>query len=212
METLFAETHRTLEEVGGYFIQLEKSLGHPDGVQIENTIGRKLDGLNGNFDRLEIYIMKEHPSKRQAPRLRLNQMKYDAQHLMASLRSFKQKRAARERENTEREDLLNRRFTTNSATSINIDYSIQHNSSLHNANRGVDDILNQGYSMLGNLQDQRNMLKRTRKRMLDFLNTLGLSNTVMQLIEKRAYQDKFVLMGGMMVTLTIMFFIYMYFV
>lgn len=29
--------------------------------------------------------MKEHPARRQAPRLRLNQMKYDSQHLMVRL-------------------------------------------------------------------------------------------------------------------------------
>jgi Golgi SNAP receptor complex protein 2 len=47
--------------------------------------------------------------------------------------------------------------------------------------------------------------------MLNFLNTLGLSNTVMNFIERRAYQDKFVLYGGMIVTVSIMFLLYMYF-
>lgn len=76
----------------------------------------------------------------------------------------------------------------------------------------MDDLLNQGYATLENLRDQREMLKRTRTRMLNFLNTLGLSNTVMQFIERRAYQDKYILFGGMMVTVCIMFFVYMYFV
>lgn len=133
-------------------------------------------------------------------------------HVQASLRSFQKKRYLREKEKTDREELLNRRFTTNSEdTSINIDYSLTHNRSLNNANRGVDDLLSQGYATLENLRDQREMLKRTRTRMLNFLNTLGLSNTVMNLIERRAYQDKFVLFGGMMITVSIMFFIYMYF-
>lgn len=47
---------------------------------------------------------------------------------------------------------------------------------------------------------------------MNFLNTLGLSNSVMNLIERRAYQDKFVLYGGMLVTLSIMFLIYMYYI
>lgn len=38
------------------------------------------------FDRLEVYVLKEHPTKRQASRLRLNQMKYDAQHLNVKFR------------------------------------------------------------------------------------------------------------------------------
>lgn len=81
-----------------------------------------------------------------------------------------------------------------------------------NANHGIDDMLNQGYAVLGNLRDQREALKRTKTRMLGFLNTMGLSNSVMNFIERRAYQDKFVLFGGMIVTVSIMFLVYMYFV
>jgi Golgi SNAP receptor complex protein 2 len=81
-----------------------------------------------------------------------------------------------------------------------------------NAHRGIDDMLSQGSNILNNLRDQGAVLKRTKKRILDFTNSLGLSNTVMQLIERRAYQDKYILYGGMLLTLTIIFFIYLYFV
>jgi len=213
MESVFAEAHGVLEQVGSAFVQLERHIGHPDEIAIEDTIKKRLEGLTTTFDRLEVYVLKEHPSKRQASRLRLNQMKYDASHLNSSLKSFQTKRFRRERERTDREDLLSRRFTTNDATSINmnIDHSIQHHSSLQNAHHGIDDILSQGYQILGNLQDQKSMLKRTKTRLLNFTNTLGLSNTVMQFIERRAFQDKFILYGGMLLTITIIFFIYMYF-
>ncbi|CAL8073130.1 unnamed protein product [Orchesella dallaii] len=212
MEALFLESHGVLEQINSLFVQLERHVGHQDEIQIEETIQKKIEELNQTFDRLEVYVMKEPPNKRQASRLKLNQLKYDSSHLTASLRSFQKKRYLREKERNDREELLNRRFTTNSEdTSINIDYSLQHHRSLQNANRGVDDLINQGYATLDNLKNQRELLKNTRTRMLNFLNTLGLSNTVMQLIERRAYQDKFVLFGGMMITVCIMFFVYMYF-
>lgn len=44
----------------------------------------------------------------------------------------------------EREQLLNRRFAPNPDTAINIDYSIQHQNSLQNAHRGVDDMILSG--------------------------------------------------------------------
>ena len=47
--------------------------------------------------------------------------------------------------------------------------------------------------------------------MLDIVNKLGLTNTVMRLIEKRTYQDKFILFGGMIVTCVIMFLLWKYF-
>lgn len=39
---------------------------------------------------------------------------------------------------------------------------------------------------------------------------LGLSNTVMRLIEKRAFQDKYFMIGGMLVTCIIMFLVVQY--
>jgi len=211
MEALFLESHGVLEQINSLFVQLERHVGHPDETQIEETIQQKIEELNRAFDRLDILVLKEPPTKRQTSRLKLNQLKYDSGHLSASLRSFQKKRYLREKEKTDREELLNRRFTTNSEdTSINIDYSLQHHRSLNNANRGVDDLINQGHNTLENLRFQREMLKNTRTKMLSFLNTLGLSNTVMQLIERRAHQDKYVLFGGMIVTVCIMFFIYCY--
>ena len=47
MEGLFAEAHGVLEQVATLFGQLEKHIGHPDEVAIEDTIKVKLEGLNG---------------------------------------------------------------------------------------------------------------------------------------------------------------------
>lgn len=44
-------------------------------------------------------------------------------------------------------------------TSIPIDETLQYNSSLHNAHRGMDDLLGSGSSILNGLRDQRSTLK-----------------------------------------------------
>ena len=69
----------------------------------------------------------------------------------------------------------------------------------------MDNLLDMGTSVLTNLRDQRGVLKGARRRMLDLANTLGMSNTVMRLTERRASQDKFILFGGMLATLVIMY-------
>lgn len=115
-------------------------------------------------------------------------------------------------ERNEREQLLNRRFTANSDTSIDIDYSLQHNSSMVNAHRGVDDMLYTGNNALENLKSQREKLKGAHKRILDIGNTLGLSNHTMRVIEKRIAEDKYVIWVGMFVTLLIIFIFLWYFV
>ncbi|KAK7940564.1 hypothetical protein WMY93_003890 [Mugilogobius chulae] len=104
-------------------------------------------------------------------------------------------RYTREAQEREREELMSRTFTTNAMsfvlirtlTSIPIDETLQLNSNLHNAHRG------------------------THKKMLDVANMLGLSNTVMRLIERRATQDKFIMIGGMLATCVFMFLVIRYF-
>ena len=56
-------------------------------------------------------------------------------------------------------------------------------------------------------REQRGTLKGAQKKMLDVLNTLGMSNTVIRLIEKRAEGDKYILIGGMVLTCFIMWLI-----
>lgn len=89
---------------------------------------------------------------------------------------------------------------------------MQHQNSMLNAHRGVDDMLMTGNNALDSLRSQRDKLKGAHKRILDIGNTLGLSNHTMRLIEKRISEDKYVLYIGMVVTvLVILIFIY-YFV
>jgi len=40
-----------------------------------------------------------------------------------------------------------------------IDHALQHNTGLQNANRGLDDMLSSGSSILSGLREQRNVLK-----------------------------------------------------
>lgn len=72
-------------------------------------------------------------------------------------------------------------------------------------------MLRSGSGILESLRDQRSTLKGAQKRILDIANTLGLSNTVLRLIERRAYQDKFVLFGGMLFTMIVIVIVIMYF-
>ena len=92
-----------------------------------------------------------------------------------------------------------------------IDHALQHNSKLTDAHKGMDELLVSGGSVLSNLREQRVTLKGAHKKILDIANTLGLSNTVLRLIERRTTQDKFILYGGMILSVIIMFLIWKYF-
>ncbi|XP_008995075.1 Golgi SNAP receptor complex member 2 isoform X2 [Callithrix jacchus] len=178
---------------------------------VENEIQASIDQIFSHLERLEILSSKEPPNKRQNAKLRVDQLKYDVQHLQTALRNFQHRRHAREQQERQREELLSRTFTTNdSDTTIPMDESLQFNSSLQKIHHGVDDLILDGHNILDGLRNQRLTLKGTQKKILDIANMLGLSNTVMRLIEKRAFQDKYFMIGGMLVTLTVMFLVVHY--
>ena len=49
----------------------------------------------------------------------------------------------------------------------------------------MNDLLAQGSVMLGDLRDQREMIKGFRRKLVDIAGVLGMSGTVMRLIERR---------------------------
>lgn len=143
--------------------------------------------------------------------MRSDQLKYDNRHLQAALEAAKQRRIRRETASNEREQLLNRRFAPNpDLTAINMDYSIQHQSSLQNANRGVDEMLYTGANTIESLRSQRSTLKGAHRRIVDMANTLGLSNQTMRLVEKRVSEDKFVFIGGVVITFIVIILVIFY--
>ncbi|KAM7137491.1 Golgi SNAP receptor complex member 2 isoform 3-T3 [Macrochelys suwanniensis] len=178
---------------------------------VENEIQARIDRIFSNLERLEILSSKEPANKRQNAKLRVDQLKYDVQHLQSALRNFQHRRYNREQQEKQREELMARSFTANdSDTTIPIDETLQFNESLQNAHRGMDDLIGSGTSILHGLRDQRMTLKGTHKKILDVANMLGLSNTVMRLIEKRAFQDKYFMIGGMLLSCVVMFLVVQY--
>uniref|UniRef100_A0A1B6EQ79 Golgi SNAP receptor complex member 2 n=1 Tax=Cuerna arida TaxID=1464854 RepID=A0A1B6EQ79_9HEMI len=206
MEALYHQTNRLLQETQQCFQDL--SLKNPE---TEKEIQARIDQIISNCEKLDIMVHKEPISRRQNAKIRVDQLKYDNKHLQAALRSHQHEMYRRQQEEQEREELLSRRFThTDHDTSIIIDYSVQHNTSLQNANRGVDDMLRSGSGILDSLRDQRNTIKGAHRKILDIASTLGLSNTTMRLIERRAREDKYILFGGMVVTLLVVILVIIY--
>ncbi|XP_023868120.1 Golgi SNAP receptor complex member 2 [Salvelinus sp. IW2-2015] len=210
METLYHQTNKQIQEVQSLMGRLENT-DRQSVHLLENELQARIEQIFSHLERLEILASKEPPNRRQNAKLRVDQLKYDVQHLQTALRNFQHRRYSRETQDREREELMSRTFTTNDAdTSIPIDETLQLNSNLNNAHRGMDDLLGSGSSILTGLRDQRGTLKGTHKKMLDVANMLGLSNTVMRLIEKRATQDKLIMIGGMLLTCVVMFLVVKY--
>lgn len=68
-----------------------------------------------------------------------------------------------------------------------------------NTHTALDEYLARGQAVLGDLGQQREILKGTQKRLYSVANTLGVSGDTIRMIERRAKQDKWIFWAGVVV-------------
>jgi len=193
---------------------------------VQKEIAARLEQVTRNCDRLDMLVSKEPAAgnRRMNAKVKVDQLKADVRHVQTSLGSVNARQWQRDREMRDRDQLMSMKFTTNAeaaksngggggaaSTAVLINAALDHNDSLTRSNRAVDDLLGQGSVMLENLRNQRDMIKGFRTKMMDVASVLGMSGTVMRLIERRQEGDKYVLIGGMVITCIVMFLVLRYF-
>lgn len=213
MDSVYHETNRNIQ-------LLQQNLGRLDQApasqmaMVEADIAERLDGIHASCERLAVMAAKESPHRRANAKYKVDQLKYDVKHVVAAINNIKAKRFGRENEERQREALMATTFTTNdqarSHTSIELDAHLEHNQRMNDTHSQLDALLDHGSNVLSSLRDQHGTLKTARKKVLDVINTLGLTNTVMRLIERRGSQDKIIFWVGVVITCLIMYLTFWY--
>ncbi|RMZ85245.1 hypothetical protein DV738_g315, partial [Chaetothyriales sp. CBS 135597] len=67
------------------------------------------------------------------------------------------------------------------------------------ANSQLDEFLDRGRAVLGDLGQQREILKGTQKKLYNVANTLGVSGDTIRMVERRARQDKWIFWAGVII-------------
>ena len=80
--------------------------------------------------------------------------------------------------------------------------------SLASSSNMVNDLLSSGQASLSSLVGQRQRMRWVNRKMLDIGNKIGLSNSTMRMIERRDVTDAYLVFGGMIVTLLVIYFLY----
>ncbi|KAI7007097.1 hypothetical protein KC355_g7454 [Hortaea werneckii] len=78
-------------------------------------------------------------------------------------------------------------------------HALREQSFFSSANTTLDEYLERGRTVLGDLGDQREMLKGTQKKLYNIGTTLGVSGDTIRMVERRAKEDKFIFWGGVVV-------------
>lgn len=92
-------------------------------------------------------------------------------------------------------------LSSESPYSMRENHALREHSFIQNTEAQLDAFIAQGRSVLGNLVEQRGILKGTRKRLLDAANTVGLSRELIGFIDRIGAQDRIIFAVGAVFTL-----------
>ena len=87
------------------------------------------------------------------------------------------------------------------------DHALRENSFFTSANSTLDEYIQRGQAVLGDLGDQREVLKNTQRKLYSIGTTLGISGDTIRMVERRAKQDKWIFWAGV-----VLFVLFVYFV
>lgn len=137
---------------------------------------------------------------------KVEQIAEEAESLRQSLDRYQIRNQKRMAEAKERAELLGR-VNGDSAHVMRIfDDDTQAMHSIRNSSRELANASALGESILSSMHGQRERLKNAQRKALDVLNTVGISNSVLRLIERRNRVDQWIKYAGMFLTVIFLLF------
>uniref|UniRef100_A0A7S0CDY4 Uncharacterized protein n=1 Tax=Proboscia inermis TaxID=420281 RepID=A0A7S0CDY4_9STRA len=160
---------------------------------------------------MDSLVHRERPAQREVWKRKIHELREDAMSIRRQVEYCDQMSTNSMRHMRERDELLamrRRRRRVGSENTAEIDDLAGESTSLDQSRSMMVDLLSGGEGMLGGLRDQRNALGSVRKTLLNMGNTLGLSNSTMRIIERRDVTDAYLVFGGMVITLIVIYFLW----
>ena len=174
---------------------------------------RELQSVNANLSGLWHQVVQQNrlgTSKQTIWKQKVELNEQEFFNLKHCYDSFLSRQSNREAQKRERAELLLRRTGGSGGGQThqnNSQYTeAQMRRSMANSNQVLEDIFGQGSAIISGLQGQRDRLKRAQRKMLDVLNTLGISEQLLRAAERRMKMDKWIVYGGMIIITLVMYF------
>ncbi|KAK3198157.1 hypothetical protein Dsin_021572 [Dipteronia sinensis] len=145
-------------------------------------------------------------SQRDLWKRKVEQIAEEAESLKGSLNKYLVRNQRRMNEARERTELLGRANGESAHVLRIFDEEAQAMQSVRNSSRMLQESFATGTAILAKYAEQRDRLKNAQRKALDVLNTVGLSNTVLRLIERRNRVDRRIKYVGMFLTIVILYF------
>lgn len=183
-----------------------------------STVARDMEQLHKTCHDLEaMYSMKSmsHTSGSRENVLwerKINQVMEETTALQHSLDRCSAHAQEYRREEAQRQELLQRRKNIGvdgRDPECNIDADLQAKERIRRSKQVAEEAYQTGVSALAAMAQQRDLLKNAHRKVLDVLNTVGMSDSVLRIAERRISVDKMIAYGGMfLITLVIIVWLY----
>ncbi|KAJ2358407.1 protein transport protein bos1 [Coemansia erecta] len=181
-----------------------------DSAVVQGAIAQDLQTLSKRISEYRVLGRQEANERKRTMMLdRASSMADEHEQLKRRTEKIKQRRSTRSTHEDERNELFQRgqgAARTQMDTAIVMDPQDEE-AFWNRSEQMLDGYIEQGMSSLQNLREQRGILRDTQRRILNVDDTLGLSRSVIKMINRRTTQDKIILGGGMAVTCILIYFI-----
>ncbi|CBI31220.3 hypothetical protein VitviT2T_011439 [Vitis vinifera] len=144
-------------------------------------------------------------SQRDLWKRKVEQVAEESESLKESLDKYFLRHQKRMMEAKERAELLGRANGDSAHVLRIFDEEAQAMQSARNSSMMLEEAYSKGVAILTKYADQRDRLKGAHRKALDVLNTVGLSNSVLKLIERRNRVDKWIKYTGMVVSVVVLY-------
>ena len=178
----------------GFAADLQKQLSQLQKLSVD------MDGL------WRMQSLREAASKRDLWKRKVEQIADEADALRTALDRCGQRQHRKLTDEAHRQELLQRRADGRPTMDLGADAAAR--KSIHNSKAVVEEAYITGVGVLGAMSGQRDRLKSAHRKVLDVLNAVGLSDSVLRVAERRIAIDKLIAYGGMVVITLLLIFLY----
>ncbi|KAF0756091.1 hypothetical protein DYB37_004147 [Aphanomyces astaci] len=201
---LYPQARKLVFELKTQLNYLESSPSNSDGTggSTESQARENAAGLKSLVDQLDSLVYNENPSNREIWAKKVHQIREEYMLLNTTLEQRCIQFSRSQIEFQERDKLMSRQRHQNGN---DIHYLSQEHDSLHRSSRMINELNDLGAATMSNLNDQRSRLKGVHRKVLDVASHLGLSGSLLRVIERRETADKWIVYGGIVVVLGFMY-------
>ncbi|GLC45554.1 hypothetical protein PLESTB_001205600 [Pleodorina starrii] len=204
---LLREGLERLEALEGATIRQHGNADATSGLarDLKSKLG-DLARISGEMDSIwRMQVIRENASKRDVWKRKVEQVSEELDSIRHALDRHTGRESRRAAEQREREELLARGESGRRAKQ-EMDEEAQVAGSVQRSKRYLEEMFDAGTHILANMAGNRERLKSAQKKALDVLNSVGLGESMLRLIERRQRMDMYTAYGGMIVIMLVITF------